>query len=118
MINKDREVGGTHYSDMNVEPIELIEAFDLNFVQGSIVKYVSRYKSKGGVQDLEKALHYCEIGLDDKSNGMDLTKKDNIVIDWYCISNNIHPYERYAIESAITKDYGNCKSWIYKVIEG
>ena len=34
MINKDKEIGGNHYSSMKIEPIELIEALDMDFVKG------------------------------------------------------------------------------------
>lgn len=57
----DRQVGGNHYN-MPYQPIKFITENNLNFIQGNIVKYVSRYKNKNGLQDLEKALHYAELG--------------------------------------------------------
>jgi hypothetical protein len=49
-----------HYSMMAIEPITYIEANNLGFHAGNIVKYVSRYKHKNGVEDLEKAKWYIE----------------------------------------------------------
>ena len=49
------QVGGTHYSSMKIQPIEFIMANDLSFTQGNVIKYICRYKDKGGIQDLEKA---------------------------------------------------------------
>ena len=52
------QVGGDHYEKTSIQPWEYIIANDLGFLVGNIVKYVSRYKEKNGIQDLEKARHY------------------------------------------------------------
>jgi len=56
-----KQVGGTHYKDMRIQPIEFILANELGFCEGNIVKYVCRYKQKNGVQDLKKVIHYAEL---------------------------------------------------------
>jgi hypothetical protein len=48
----DKQIGGSHYKDMGIQPIEFILANDLGFCEGNAVKYLCRYKSKGGVEDL------------------------------------------------------------------
>jgi hypothetical protein len=53
-----------HY-DMEIQPIEYIMANGLGFCEGNIVKYVSRYAEKGGLDDLRKAKHYIEILIND-----------------------------------------------------
>lgn len=55
------QVGGAHYKDMAIQPTEYIVKNGLNFVEGNVIKYVTRYKKKGGIQDLEKARHYLDI---------------------------------------------------------
>ena len=50
----------SHYKNKGVEPIELIEAFDLGFHAGNAVKYIARYKEKNGIADLEKAAWYID----------------------------------------------------------
>jgi hypothetical protein len=55
-----RQVGGTHY-DKPIQPAEFIHANGLNYFEGNVVKYVSRWREKGGVADLEKAKHYLEM---------------------------------------------------------
>ena len=64
-----QQIGGNHYKQMPFQPISLILELDLDFFQGNVVKYVSRYKLKDGVRDLEKAKHYCMMAmeLDDKN---------------------------------------------------
>lgn len=56
-----KQVGGSHYKDKAIQPIEYIHANNLGFCAGNIIKYVTRYKDKNGVQDLEKAKHYLEM---------------------------------------------------------
>ena len=65
-----KQVGGEHYKEMNVQPIELIASLELNFFQGNIVKYLSRRKGDDDITDWQKALHYCELAikLDRKRN--------------------------------------------------
>ena len=55
------QVGGSHYSEMAIQPIEFIHKNGLSFIQGNVIKYVCRYKSKGGIEDLNKAKHYIDL---------------------------------------------------------
>lgn len=59
-----QQIGGSHYKMMPFQPICLIGMLDLDFCQGNVVKYVSRYKLKDGVRDLEKAKHYCQMAME------------------------------------------------------
>lgn len=53
----DSQVGGVHYKTP-IQPVQYIKANNLNFNQGNIVKYISRYKQKNGLKDLEKIIQY------------------------------------------------------------
>lgn len=57
----DVQVAGNHYKDLKIQPIEYIHANNLPFAEGSVIKYVSRWRSKGGIKDLEKAKHFIEM---------------------------------------------------------
>ena len=58
----DRQVGGEHYkNDFKIQPIEFITANKLSFIQGSIIKYICRYSKKNGKEDIDKAIHYCQL---------------------------------------------------------
>lgn len=61
----DRQVGGQHYKSKAIQPVDYILANALNFCEGNVVKYVTRWRDKGGVQDLEKAKHYLEFLIED-----------------------------------------------------
>jgi len=57
----DRQVGGNHYKNFKIQPIEFITANKLDFCQGSIIKYICRYEFKNGKEDLEKIKHYVDL---------------------------------------------------------
>jgi len=54
------QVGGEHYKKNAIQPWDYITSNQLGYLEGNIVKYVSRWKDKGGRQDLEKARHYLD----------------------------------------------------------
>ena len=62
------QVGGDHYSKLAIQPVTYITANRLSYLQGNVIKYVTRYKDKNGVEDLQKAKHYIDllIELEDK----------------------------------------------------
>ena len=57
----NKQVSGNHYKDCKIQPIEYIHANGLDFCEGNIVKYITRWRSKNGIKDLEKAKHYIEM---------------------------------------------------------
>jgi len=57
----EKQVGGQHYKDMAIQPVEFILANELGFCEGNIIKYTCRYKQKGGIEDLRKVIHYAEL---------------------------------------------------------
>lgn len=70
MQANDTQVGGNHYKDKAIQPWDYIAANNLGYFEGNIVKYVSRWREKAGVQDLMKARHYLDklIELNKENN--------------------------------------------------
>ena len=60
----DTQIGGRHYKGCRYQPVKFCTDLNLNFIQGNIVKYITRYKEKNGLQDLEKVFHYAQLGLE------------------------------------------------------
>ena len=52
--------GPNHYKDKAVQPWDFIVSNNLGYLEGNVVKYISRWRQKGGVDDLRKAKHYIE----------------------------------------------------------
>ena len=60
-----KQVGGSHYKDCKIQPVEYIVGNDLTFLEGNIIKYVTRHRRKGeGKKDIEKVIHYAEMILE------------------------------------------------------
>lgn len=55
------QVGGDHYRKLKIQPIEYIHTNNIPFAEGSIIKYVTRWRDKNGIKDLEKAKHFIEL---------------------------------------------------------
>lgn len=55
------QVGGTHYKNMAIQPFEYIHKNGIGFAEGNVIKYVSRWRAKGGIEDLKKARHFIDL---------------------------------------------------------
>ena len=66
-----------HYESMVIQPIEYIQANDLDFCSGNIVKYASRWNKKGDPEgDLIKIIDYASILLQEITDEKKLVKAD------------------------------------------
>lgn len=70
MSANEKQEGGKHYKQLMVQPWDYIVANNLGYLEGNVVKYVTRWKHKNGVEDLRKAMHYLEKLLE-VNNGSD-----------------------------------------------
>ena len=75
----DKQVQGSHYKDLPIQPVQYIHANGIGYFEGNVIKYVSRWRNKNGLADLEKAKHYLELlieletrdaGKTDRSEGV------------------------------------------------
>jgi hypothetical protein len=57
----DKQVSGSHYKELAIQPIQFIHANNIPFMEANVIKYVCRHRSKNGLADLEKAKHYIEL---------------------------------------------------------
>lgn len=55
------QVGGNHYSKLQIQPVQYIHANRIPFVEGCIIKYATRWRDKGGIRDLEKIIHFAQL---------------------------------------------------------
>ena len=56
----DKQIDGTHYKDLGIEPWEIAERSDLDYFEMNPIKYIMRWRKKDGLIDLDKAIHYIE----------------------------------------------------------
>jgi hypothetical protein len=57
----DKQEGGNHYKSFVIQPVDFIHKNNIPFIEGNIIKYVLRHKSKNGIEDLKKAKHYIDL---------------------------------------------------------
>lgn len=57
------QVGGEHYKNLAIQPVAYIHANNLSFLEGNVVKYITRHKTKNKAQDIRKIIHYCTLIL-------------------------------------------------------
>lgn len=65
----ETQVGGDHYRNGGIQPVEYIESNKLGFCEGNVIKYITRHQHKGGRQDLEKARHYIDLLIEIRYGG-------------------------------------------------
>lgn len=75
-LTKHEGVGTqNHYTAHGIEPIDYIVQNNMNFLEGNIIKYVTRYKLKNGLEDLKKAQQYLTWLIED--NTLDIEADDD-----------------------------------------
>jgi hypothetical protein len=62
-----KQVAGEHYKALPIQPVEYVYRNDIGFFEGNVIKYVTRWRDKGGIADLEKAKHYIEMLIEFES---------------------------------------------------
>lgn len=55
------QVDGNHYKKCAIQPVQYVHANGLGFIEGSVIKYVTRWRDKNGIRDLEKARHFIDL---------------------------------------------------------
>jgi len=66
------QIGGDHYKSLAIQPVAYIHANKIPFIEGSIIKYVTRWRNKGGLKDLEKAKHFIDLLIQLESSSTSL----------------------------------------------
>ena len=59
-----KQIGGSHYRSMVIQPSEFINKNNIPFAEGNAIKYLCRHKQKNKKEDLLKAIHYCEMAIE------------------------------------------------------
>nr|DAG93102.1 MAG TPA: nucelotide kinase [Crassvirales sp.] len=94
------QVGGEHYKGYDYQPLDLIENLNLSFAEGCILKYVIRFRDKGGKEDLLKALDYArrellkELKKDPKDRGKQVNPRNVAEVLSFCAQDRILEEDR------------------------
>jgi hypothetical protein len=60
MKANEHQIGGNHYARNAIQPWDYIISNELGYLEGNIIKYTTRWRHKGGIDDLRKVIHYAE----------------------------------------------------------
>lgn len=97
------QVGGDHYKDMGMQPIVLITKAGCDFIQGNIIKYVTRHRRKNGKEDIDKCIHYAHLALEllpDRREYLNTGLAYN-----YALANSLTAEETKVIVAAVQRDF-------------
>lgn len=108
-----KQVGGRHYKDFTIQPVELFAATRWDYFQSSIARYILRYKNKNGIEDLEKAIHIAHLASD-LSVEEKMSRKNIRYIEMFSKANNLS-----GKQTSILKDLesGKWSDVWYKITE-
>ena len=96
----ETQVGGSHYKSLKIQPVEAWLANDLGPVEASCLKYLTRWREKGGVEDLRKVQHFIEILLEHVERTGTPLRRQNLMITarQYCEANGVGDAEQEIID--------------------
>lgn len=57
----EAQVGGTHYKKFPIQPAYFCHKNNIPYLEATAIKYLCRWRDKGGIQDLDKAIHFIEL---------------------------------------------------------
>jgi hypothetical protein len=80
MSANDTQISGNHYKGKTVQPWDYIAANNLGYFEGNVVRYISRWRDKGGVDDLRKAKHYIEKLIELETQVKDEYKSERLIL--------------------------------------
>ena len=72
----DKQIGGSHYKKMKIQPSKFVIENELLFPEGSVIKYICRHRFKNGKEDLEKAVHFIEMIIESDYPTIPMTEEE------------------------------------------
>ena len=76
MSEYDKQIGGTHYKKMKIQPSRFVNENKLLFAEGNVIKYICRHPYKGGKEDLEKAKHFIDMIIERDYSMVPMTEEE------------------------------------------
>ena len=113
----DLQVAGSHYKQMAIQPIELIVALRCSFIQGSIIKYISRYKYKNKAEDIKKCIHFAQLAIELKDVRQCKNNDLSLHINKYVLKNKMTISQRRIITQAAYNNYQGVIQYCKELLE-
>lgn len=84
----EKQVGGTHYKKSKFQPWDW-DRYGVGYLECNAIKYVTRYRDKGGKEDLEKAIHYVDKLIEEAHN---YGRGNRVTYPWYDMDKLVSRY--------------------------
>lgn len=102
----DIQIGGDHYKTSNLQPWDLISRHNIAFLEGNIIKYMTRWRSKNGVQDLKKVQHYITKIEEIHDTGYEPTGSAGPkMVEDYCVANHVSDFREVIVISIFSNKW-------------
>lgn len=75
-MQNDRQVGGQHYKNRSIQPWDFVLANQIPYMEGTIIKYLFRWRDKGGLNDLRKAQHFLDKLIEWEMQNYEIVEED------------------------------------------
>ncbi len=95
----DVQIGGSHYKNMAMQPVELFAKTHCTAFQANIWKYITRYKHKNGAEDIKKCMHYAKLAKELNCYG-DLSCNSKLEVQKFCEKNELPGIIRHIVLAA------------------
>lgn len=83
------QIGGDHYRRYKIQPVQFIATNGWDFFAGNVLKYLSRWREKGGLSDLQKALHYARLRIALQCEAYDKPRRPPMTMNSFIAANGI-----------------------------
>lgn len=113
----DIQIGGNRYKGFVYQPVQFSVDMCLNFIQGNIVKYVSRYKNKNGNEDLKKVMHYAQLGAELSPTNFCPFYKVDEKVDEFIQKNKLTDNVGEIVKAACYQDWIKVTAEVKKIYE-
>lgn len=113
----DLQIAGSHYKQLAMQPIELIVALRCSFIQGSIIKYISRYKYKNKAEDIKKCIHFAQLAIELKDVRHCKNNDLSLHINRYILKNKMTILQRRIITQAAYNNYQGVIQYCKELLE-
>ena len=118
MTTNSKQVAGDHYKTPGIQHWDMIHNNDIGYLAGNATKYLTRFRRKSGLQDLEKALHYVEKMIESYSKFIARSCGDvpPLELETFFADNNIVGAERTPIRLILNwsdiSDLNLARTWV------
>lgn len=85
----DKQIGGDHYKNSAYQHWDFVTDLQIPYLNAAVIKYLTRYRKKNGIEDLEKAVHYLEKAVTQFEGLKKISLKDQRLVEYYILANKI-----------------------------